>query len=126
MLDEQIFRMGPMLLLAGLSAGWLTEAFVRPRGYGLLVDMALGVGASLVGGGVLEALRGPATGMLAMFSAGLLLATSAIIGQRFFRAALPGARERDARLPLLESSRPVARQASASGVLEVGDGRAGQ
>ncbi len=51
-MTEQVVRMGLMWVLAGLSAGWLAETLIVRRGYGLLADMALGVGAGLLGGGV--------------------------------------------------------------------------
>jgi len=52
MMNEQIVQMGLMWVLAGLSAGWLAETCISRRGYGLVVDMGLGVGAGLAGGGV--------------------------------------------------------------------------
>ena len=126
MLNEQMLQMGPMLLLAGLGAGWLADTLVLRSAYGLLVDMGLGVAASVIGGSALLALHGPTGGMLGMFGVGLLLATSAILGQRFFWPPLRGARERNARLRLLELGRPVGQQASASRMFQVGDGRVGQ
>ena len=45
MMNEQIVQMGLMWVLAGLSAGWLAETCISRRGYGLVVDMGLGVGA---------------------------------------------------------------------------------
>lgn len=43
-----------------------------------LVDMGIGVGANLVGGGVLLALGGLPAGMVTMFGVGLVLAISVI------------------------------------------------
>ncbi len=70
MMNEHIVQMGPMLILAGLSAGWLAESFLIRRGYGLIVDMGLGVGAGIAGGSALVALSGPPAGMLVMFGVG--------------------------------------------------------
>ena len=57
-MTEQVVRMGLMWILAGLSAGWLAETLIVRRGYGLLVDMGLGVGAGLLGGGVFMMVSG--------------------------------------------------------------------
>ena len=97
-MNEQIVQMGPMWVLAGLSAGWLSDNSMYRRGYGLTVDMGIGVGASLVGGGVLQALGGFPAGMFVMFVFGFILATSAIVIQRLGWPCEPGARERKARL----------------------------
>lgn len=106
MMNEQIVQMGPIWVLAGLSAGWLAETSMIRRGYGLVVDMGLGVGASLVGGGVFLALLGLPAGMFAMFVVGLVLATSVILAQRLGWPRAPGERERKERLRLAELGRP--------------------
>ena len=113
-MNEQIVQMAPMWALAGLSAGWLAAASFMRRGYGLIVDMGLGVGASLVGGAALLALHGPSAGMLGMLVVGFFLATSMILGQRVGWPSAPEARERKARLRLLELGRPVGQQATGS------------
>ena len=105
-MNEQIVQMGPMWVLAGLSAGWLSDNFMDRRGYGLTVDMGIGVGASLVGGGALQALGGFPAGMFVMFVVGFVLATGAIVIQRFGWPCEPGARERTARLRVAELGRP--------------------
>ena len=99
-MNEHIIQMGPMLVLAGLGAGWLADAFMSRRGYGLLVDMGLGVGANLVGGSVLLALGGLPAGMVTMFGVGLVLAISVIVAQRLGWPCDRDARERQARLRL--------------------------
>ena len=125
MMNEYILQMGPMWVLAGLGAAWLANALFVQRGFGLIVDMGLGVGASLVGGTALVALHGPSTGMLGMLVVGFFLASSVILGQRLGWPSAPGVRERKARLRLLELGRPVGQQATASGSPEVA-ARAGQ
>src|SRR5437867_7034566 len=47
---EHIVQMGPMLVLAGLIAGWVAEAASRAGGYGFVLDMFLGLIGSVVGG----------------------------------------------------------------------------
>ena len=81
-MNEQIAQMGPMWVLAGLSAGWLAEHIITRRGYGLIRDMGLGVSASLVGGGLFLAVSGFSVGMFAMFVVGFVAATTAIVAQR--------------------------------------------
>ena len=123
MMTEQILQMAPMSILAGISAGWLADTWVIRRGRGLIVDMGLGVGASLVGSSVLLALYGPFAGMLGMLVVGFFLATSVILAQRLSWPSAPGARERKARLRLLELGGRVGQPVPASRLLRVGDGR---
>jgi hypothetical protein len=106
MMNEQIVQMGPMLVLAGLSAGWLAETSMIRRGHGLIVDMGLGVGAGLVGGGVILAWSGLRAGMFVMFVVGFALATGVIIAQRLAWPCASDARDRRARLRLVELGRP--------------------
>lgn len=101
-MNEQIVRMGLMWILAGLSAGWLAETLIVRRGYGLIVDMGLGVGAGLAGGGVFLMVSGRPAGTLAMFVCAFVLAAGVIIAQRLFWARPPGARERTAHERLRE------------------------
>lgn len=81
-MNEQAVQMGPMWVLAGLSAGWLAENIITRRGYGLIVDMGLGLGASIVGSWFVLALSGLPVGMVAMFGIGFVLATSVIVARR--------------------------------------------
>jgi uncharacterized membrane protein YeaQ/YmgE (transglycosylase-associated protein family) len=106
MTSEQIVQMGPMWVLAGLGAGWVADTFMIRRGYGLIVDMGLGVGASLVGGSVFLALSGLPAGMFAMFGFGFVLATGVILAQRLGWPCASDARERKARLRLVGLGRP--------------------
>jgi uncharacterized membrane protein YeaQ/YmgE (transglycosylase-associated protein family) len=86
---EQIIQMGPMLVLAGLVAGWVAEAVSRAGGYGFLIDMALGLAASVAGGGIFWAvISTDVVGMLAMLMIGCGGAALAIVAQRrFWRSA---------------------------------------
>ena len=105
MMNEHIVQMGPMWILAGLSAGWLAETSMIRRGYGLIVDMGLGVGAGLVGGSVLVAVPGFPAGMVAMFVIAFVLATSVILAQRLWWPYVSGAQERKAQLRVAELGR---------------------
>jgi uncharacterized membrane protein YeaQ/YmgE (transglycosylase-associated protein family) len=79
---EHIAHMGPMLILAGLMAGWVAEAVSRADGYGLILDMVLGlIGSAVVGSTVWVVISGEA-GMLAMFLIGGGGAALAIAAQR--------------------------------------------
>lgn len=101
-MTEQVVRMGLMWILAGLSAGWLAETLIVRRGYGLLVDMGLGVGAGLLGGGLFMMGSGRPAGTLAMFVGAFVLASLVIVAQRLFLPRTPGARAREAQLRLTE------------------------
>jgi uncharacterized membrane protein YeaQ/YmgE (transglycosylase-associated protein family) len=79
---EHIAQMGPMLILAGLVAGWMAEVLSRAGGYGLLVDMVVGVVASVVGGTMVWVLISTDAGMLEMFLIGSAGAVVAIAAQR--------------------------------------------
>ena len=105
MMNEHLVQMGPVWVLAGLSAGWLAETSMIRRGYGLIVDLGLGVGAGLVGGSVLLAVSGVAAGMFAMFVITFVLATSVIVAQRLWWPCASGARERKARLRVVDLGR---------------------
>jgi hypothetical protein len=78
---EHIAHLGPMLILAGLMAGWMAQAASRADGHGLVLDMALGLIASVVvGSTVWVALAG--AGMLGMLLIGGGGAAFAIAAQR--------------------------------------------
>jgi uncharacterized membrane protein YeaQ/YmgE (transglycosylase-associated protein family) len=95
-MNEQIVRMSLMWILAGLSAGWLAETLIVRRGHGLLVDMGLGVGTGLLGGGVFMMTSGRPAGTLGMFVCAFVLASGVILAQRLFWPRTPGERERKA------------------------------
>lgn len=79
---EHVAQMGPILIVAGLAAGWLSEAMARRGGYGLLRDMALGIGGSVVTGAATSELAPDDVGMVGMFLLGLVGAAVVITGQR--------------------------------------------
>ena len=85
---EDIARVAPMLLLAGLMAGWMAEAVSRAGGYGLMRDLALGITGSLIGGVMAwGAISGPG-GMVTMLLIGCGGAALLITAQRsFWRSA---------------------------------------
>ena len=79
---EDIAHMVPMLILAGLLAGWMAEAISRAGGYGLRPDMVLGLVGSLAGGAAGWVLASSQAGMLGMFLIGGAGAALAIVAQR--------------------------------------------
>jgi uncharacterized membrane protein YeaQ/YmgE (transglycosylase-associated protein family) len=101
-MNEQIVQMGPIWVLAGLSAGWLAEAVMHRRGHGLMIDLTLGVGAGVVGGSVFLASAGPGGGMPGMFVVGFVGAAAVVLSQRLWWPSAPGARERRAGVRLVE------------------------
>jgi hypothetical protein len=126
MTNEHVVQMGLMWVLAGLSAGWLVETCVSRRGYGLLVDMGLGVGAGLAGGGVFLAVSGLPAGMLVAFVLAFSLAVGVILAQRLGWPREAGARERRARLRLREVGGPALGEGrTGPGPLGGGNGRTG-
>jgi uncharacterized membrane protein YeaQ/YmgE (transglycosylase-associated protein family) len=79
---EHIAQMGPMLILAGLVAGWLAEAVSRPRDYGLIPDMVLGLVGSVAGGAIVWFVISSDAGMVPMFLIECGTAALMIIAQR--------------------------------------------
>ncbi len=77
-----ILQMGPMWVLAGLSGGWLAENLMTRGGYGLIIDMVLGLAGSVLGGWIVLALASPPIGMFPMFGVGFVAAGSVIVVQR--------------------------------------------
>ena len=78
-MNQQIVELSPMWVLAGLSAGWLAETVMYRRGYGLIVDLGLGVDASVAGATILLALVGLPAQMFIMFVVGFVLAAGVIV-----------------------------------------------
>ena len=105
-MNEQLIQLMSMGILAGLGAGWLAETFMHRRGHGLTTDLGLGVGASLLGGGVFLVLFGAPAGILDMVALGFATAASGILVQRVCWPAVPGASEQRARLRLDELRGP--------------------
>jgi uncharacterized membrane protein YeaQ/YmgE (transglycosylase-associated protein family) len=88
---EHIAHMGPMLILAGLAAGWMAEAVSRAGGYGFITDMVVGLVGSVVVGAVVWFLVSSDAGMLGMFLVGCAGAALAIVAQRgLWRSLRPG------------------------------------
>jgi uncharacterized membrane protein YeaQ/YmgE (transglycosylase-associated protein family) len=88
---EDIVRMGPMLILAGLLAGWVAEAASRAGGYGFIPDMGIGLIGSVVGGWIVWVLISTGAGMPGMFVIGCAGAVLAIVAQRrLWRSLRPG------------------------------------
>jgi uncharacterized membrane protein YeaQ/YmgE (transglycosylase-associated protein family) len=114
-------QMGLMWVLAGLCAGWLAETGLSRRGYGLLVDIALGVGGGLVGGGLFLAVSGVRGGMVFMFVLAFSLAAGLILAQRLGWPCEAGAREARERLRLQE----LAGSSTGEKGIWSGDGRTG-
>jgi uncharacterized membrane protein YeaQ/YmgE (transglycosylase-associated protein family) len=79
---EHIAQMTPMLVLAGLMAGWMVETFARAGGYGLIPDMVVGVIGSVLVGGIVWAVVFHVPSMLGMFVIGCAGAGLAIVAQR--------------------------------------------
>ncbi len=79
---EHIAQMGPMLILAGLLAGWTVEMVSRARGYGFIPDMVVGVIGSVLVGGIVWVVVSHAPGMLGMFVIGCAGAGLAVVAQR--------------------------------------------
>jgi uncharacterized membrane protein YeaQ/YmgE (transglycosylase-associated protein family) len=91
-MTEYIAQMAPMLLLAGVAAGWAGEAISRVHGYGFMYDLALGIVGSLIAGILMSLVIANGGGMVAMFVVGCAGATLVIAAQRqFWRSARPGA-----------------------------------
>ena len=89
---EHIVQMGPMLVVAGLLAGWVAEAAARAGGYGFVFDMVLGLIGSVVGGAIVWVLISSDMGMLAMLLIGCGGAALMIAAQRWlWRSAVLGA-----------------------------------
>jgi uncharacterized membrane protein YeaQ/YmgE (transglycosylase-associated protein family) len=79
-MSEHIAQMTPMLIVAGLAAGWMSEAVARAGGYGLIWDMAIGIGGSAVLGSAVWLFA--EQGMLSMVLIGLSGAAIGIVVQR--------------------------------------------
>jgi len=79
---EHIVQMGPMLVLAGLIAGWVAEAASRAGGYGFIVDLVVGLIGSVIGGSIVWVLISSDIGMPTMLAIGCGGAALAIAAQR--------------------------------------------
>ena len=86
---EHIVQMGPMLVLAGLIAGWVAEAASRAGGYGFILDMVLGLAGSVVVGSLVWVLISSDIGMPVMLMIGCSGAAVAIAAQRRLWSSVP-------------------------------------
>lgn len=90
-MGEDFIRIGPMLILAGLLAGWIAEATTRAGGYGFISDMVLGLAGGVVIGGAIRIFVSGEAGMATMFVIGCAGAALAIAAQRtLWRSFRPG------------------------------------
>jgi hypothetical protein len=123
-MKDLIVQMGPVCFVAGAAAGWLADAVMPRRGYGLIIDLGTAVGASVLGGGALLVLAGAAPGMLAMFVVGFGLASGALLAQRLGWPGDPVAHERRAQHRLAElRGSGHAGGGAVSGLAGAGDGK---
>lgn len=86
---EHSVQVGPMLVLAGLMAGWVAEAASRAGGYGFIFDMVFGLVGSVVGGAIVWVFISSDIGMLAMLVIGCVGAALAIAAQRWLWRSAP-------------------------------------
>jgi uncharacterized membrane protein YeaQ/YmgE (transglycosylase-associated protein family) len=82
MTGEYLARVGPMVVLGGLSVAWLAQISGRTRAYGFLPDIAFGLIGSLTAGLLAWATLASGTGMLTTFGIGALGAVLALAVQR--------------------------------------------
>lgn len=88
MLDH-IIQMGPMLVLAGLTAGWVADTVSRVEISRFIHDIVLGLIGSVVAGATAWFVISSEAGMLTMFLTGCGGAALAIAAQRtFWRPAI--------------------------------------
>ena len=74
-----------MWVLVGLSAGWLGRFAMADARYGLIEDIILGLGGSIVAGGMVWVLGVfPGAGLLVMVPIAFVGAASVIVAQREF------------------------------------------
>ena len=85
MMSELVAFAAPMLVLAAMACGWSADAFSPARGYGLLIDMGLGLAGSVALAMALYGANwfGP-VGLFVIFFIGLTGGAVAIVGQRMF------------------------------------------
>lgn len=88
---EDIVHVGPMLLLAGLMTGWVTEAVSAAGGYGFVHDILLGLAGSVVAAAVVWVFISSEAGMVGTFLIACGGAALMIVAQRrFWRSARRG------------------------------------
>jgi uncharacterized membrane protein YeaQ/YmgE (transglycosylase-associated protein family) len=84
-MSELLAFAAPMLVLAAMACGWTADAFSPAHGYGLLIDMGLGLAGAVVLATVLHGANvfGP-VGLVVTLLIGAIGGTSAIVAQRRF------------------------------------------
>lgn len=92
MIADNIVQMGPMLILAGLTAGWIAEAVSRTGGFGFTWDVALALTGSVIAGVTVWVAVSGGAGMVTMFLIGGAGAALLLVAQRsMWRSAGGGA-----------------------------------
>jgi hypothetical protein len=79
---EYIAQMAPMWMTAGLMMAWLAQACWSAGGYGLLIDLCVGLMGGVATGAFVRTALASDAGMLAMFVIGGAGAVVAIVAQR--------------------------------------------
>ena len=79
---EHIMQMGPMLVLAGLTAAWVAQAVSRAEHDEFIRDMILGLIGSVVAGATVWVAISIEAGMSGMFLIGCGGAAGVIVAQR--------------------------------------------
>ena len=77
------FEMVSTSVLVGLIAGWLAGIVMKGGGYGLIGDIGLGLGGSIVGIWIFQTLgASPGPGWFVMVVVALVGAASVLVAQR--------------------------------------------
>ena len=91
-MSESIAQMAPMLIMAGLTIGWLSEALSRAGGYGFMYDMLLGLIGSIGLAAMIWIGISNDIGMMTMSLIGCIGGALAVVAQRsLWRSARPAA-----------------------------------
>ena len=75
------------LALVGLVAGWAAGKIMKGSGYGLAMDLVLGVIGSIVGGWIMRILGFQASGLIAHILVAILGAVVVVVLVRLFKKA---------------------------------------
>ena len=71
-------------ILIGIIAGWLTGKLMRGAGYGILMDLILGLVGAVIGGWIFGLLRIPAYGLVGSLAAATVGAVVLVAISRLF------------------------------------------
>jgi uncharacterized membrane protein YeaQ/YmgE (transglycosylase-associated protein family) len=89
-MSEHLAQMGPMVIVAGVTMGWISEALSRAGGYGFIYDMVLGLLGSISLAAIVWLGISSDVGMATMSVIGCVGGALAIVAQRsFWRSARP-------------------------------------